>query len=89
MINAVRDTLIQDLSAPVSDLSIIEMLLAYCWGSGLPGGGVVKYPPANAADIRHRSLTPGRKDPLEEEMATHSSIPAWRVPWRSLAGYSP
>ena len=26
-----------------------------------------------------RSL--GREDPLEEEMATHSSILAWRIPW--------
>ena len=26
-----------------------------------------------------RSL--GRKDPLEKEMATHSSILAWRIPW--------
>ena len=23
----------------------------------------------------------GQKDPLEKEMATHSSIPAWRIPW--------
>ena len=23
----------------------------------------------------------GREDPLEEKMATHSSIPAWRIPW--------
>ena len=23
----------------------------------------------------------GRKDPLEKEMATHSSILAWRIPW--------
>ena len=23
----------------------------------------------------------GREDPLEEEMATHSSIPAWEIPW--------
>ena len=23
----------------------------------------------------------GLEDPLEEGMATHSSIPAWRVPW--------
>ena len=30
------------------------------------------------------------KDPLEKEMARHSSILAWRIPWmRSLAGYSP
>ena len=31
----------------------------------------------------------GREDPLEKEMATHSSILAWRIPQRSLAGYSP
>jgi len=31
-----------------------------------------------------------RKDPLEEGMATHFSILAWRIPWmRSLVGYSP
>ena len=31
------------------------------------------------------------EDPLEEGMATHSSIPAWRIPWtkRSPGGYSP
>ena len=28
-------------------------------------------------------------DPLEKGMATHSSILAWRIPQRSLAGYSP
>ena len=32
--------------------------------------------------------SPGREDPLEKEMATHSSILAWRIPW-SLVGYSP
>ena len=33
----------------------------------------------------------GQEDPLEEEMAVHSSILAWRIPWtqRSLASYSP
>ena len=32
----------------------------------------------------------GREDSLEKEMATHSSILAWRIPWRrSLVGYSP
>ena len=24
----------------------------------------------------------GREDPLEKEMATHSSILAWRIPWK-------
>ena len=32
----------------------------------------------------------GREDPLEEEMATHSSILAWRIPWtEEPGGYSP
>ena len=32
----------------------------------------------------------GQEDPLEKEMATHSSIPAWRIPWtEELGGYSP
>ena len=30
------------------------------------------------------------EDPLEKEMAAHSSTLAWRIPWgRSLVGYSP
>ena len=30
------------------------------------------------------------EDPLEKEMATHSSTLAWKIPWtRSLVGYSP
>ena len=31
-----------------------------------------------------RSL--GREDPLEKEMATHSSILAWRIPWTEESG---
>ena len=31
----------------------------------------------------------GQEDPLEEDMATHSSIFAWRITQRSLVGYSP
>ena len=32
----------------------------------------------------------GWEDPLEKEMATHSSILAWKISWtRSLVGYSP
>ena len=28
----------------------------------------------------------GWEDPLEEEMATHSSILVWRIPWAELPG---
>ena len=30
--------------------------------------------------------SPGREDPLEEEMATHSSILASRIPWTGETG---
>ena len=29
----------------------------------------------------------GWEDPLEEEMATHSSIPAWEIPWTEDPGW--
>ena len=43
----------------------------------LPGGTVVRNPLANAGDVV-QSL--GGVDPLEEEVATHSRILAWRIP---------
>ena len=33
-----------------------------------------------------RVPTPARKDPLEKEIATHSSILAWRIPWTEEPG---
>ena len=44
---------------------------------------MVKNPPA-VQETQVQSL--GQEDPLEEEMATHTSILAWRVPW---TGYRP
>jgi len=43
---------------------------------GFPGGSVVKNLPVVSGDTRDL----GHEDPLEEEMATHSSIPAWEIP---------
>ena len=31
----------------------------------------------------------GQEDPLEEEMATHSTILAWRIPWTEEVGGLP
>ena len=44
---------------------------------------IVKNPPA-IRETWVRSL--GQEDPLEEGMATHSSIPAWRIPWTEEPG---
>jgi len=44
-----------------------------------PGHSVVKNLPA-MQEMQVQSL--GQEDTLEKEMATHSSILAWRIPWR-------
>ena len=50
---------------------------------GFPDGSVVKNLLA-VQETKVRSL--GREDPLEKEMATHSSILAWRIPWTEDTG---
>ena len=47
---------------------------------GFPGGAGVKNLTANAGNIRNTVRSLGQEDPLEEDMATHSSILAWRIP---------
>ena len=42
---------------------------------------VVKNLAANVRDIRDAGLIPGSGRSLEEGMATHSSILAWRLTW--------
>ena len=44
---------------------------------------MVKNPPA-MQETRVQSLS--QEDPLEEGMATHSSILAWRIPWTEETG---
>ena len=47
---------------------------------------MLKNLPADAGDVRDLGLIPGQEDPLEEGMATHSSILAWRIPWTEEPG---
>ena len=55
-----------------------------CRGNrGFPGSSVGKESACHAGDPG-RSL--GQEDPLEKEMATHSSIPAWKIPWTEEPG---
>ena len=44
---------------------------------------MVKNLPANAGDTVR---SPGQEDPLKEEMATHSNILAWEIPWTEEPG---
>ena len=52
----------------------------YCY-LGFPGGSVIKDLSANAGDTKDVGLNPGLGKFLEEEMATHSSILVWVIPW--------
>ena len=48
---------------------------------------VVKNPPANAEAIKDTGSISGQEDPLEEGMATDSSVLAWRIPWTEEPGW--
>ena len=49
----------------------------------MPGGSVGE---EFAYSIRDRVQSLGQEDPLEEDMATHSSILAWETPWTEEPG---
>ena len=53
---------------------------------GFPGVTVVKNLPANAGDARDGVQSLGWEDLLEEEMATHTSTLAWKIPWTEEPG---
>ena len=53
------------------------MILAF------PGGLTVKNPPA-MQETKVQTL--GQEDSLQKEMATHSSIIAWEIPWTEKFG---
>ena len=49
------------------------------FGHSFPGGSDGKAPVYNAGDL-------GWEDPLEKEMAIHSSTIAWKIPWTEEPG---
>ena len=51
------------------------------WDSDFPGGSVVKNLSASQETQETLVRSLGQEDPLEEEMATHSSILAGKIPW--------
>ena len=53
---------------------------------GIPSGSVVKNLPVMQELQETQVLSLGQEDPLEEGMATHSSILAWRIPWTEDPG---
>ena len=52
-----------------------------------PGGSVVKNQPVRQRRMQEMEVhSLGREDPLEKEMATHSSIIAWKIQWTEKPG---
>ena len=53
---------------------------------GFPSGSVVKNLPAVQETQETQVWSLGREEPLEEKMATHSNILAWKIPWTEEPG---
>ena len=69
-------------------LNVYDMCsINICWPlmlcMGFPDGSNGKKSTSNAVDP---SLILSQEDPLEKGIATHSSIPAWRIPWTEEPG---
>ena len=60
---------------------LLHLESQYMLNAGFPCGSMLKNLPAmqEMQEMQVRSLA--WEDPLEKEMATHSSILAWRIPW--------
>ena len=68
----------------IKELVIAQLLVWHFYSiRGFPGGSAVKNQPA-IQETQVQSL--GWEAPLEKEMATHSSILAWRIPWTEEPG---
>ena len=51
-----------------------------------PGCSVLKNPPAMQEMLETGVWSLDQEDPLEEKMASHSSILAWEIPWTEEPG---
>ena len=88
-------SLVSDLRGSDFSFSAVSIMLALAFSHtafnmlrkvpsmGSPGGSVVKGLPA-VQEMQVQSLH--QEDPLEEEMAIHSSILAYKIPWAEESG---
>ena len=61
-------------------------LTIFIFAKGISGGTSGKEPTCQCRRHEMWDQPMGREDPLEEGMATHSSILAWRIPWTEEPG---
>ena len=77
---------LQEMVKDREALKLSNLIWVTCYLRDFPGGSTVENPPAmqDSQEMQVQSL--GQEDPLEEGMATHSSILAWRIPWTEEPG---
>ena len=59
----------------------LHMISAFL-GASLVAQMIKRLPAMQETQVR----SPGQEDPLEKEMATHSSALAWKIPWTEEPG---
>jgi len=67
-------------------LSVVGKIESVIRLKGFLGGSAVMNLPTMQMTQGTWVQSLGREDPLEEGMATHSSILAWRIPWTEETG---
>ena len=65
---------------------VILILSIFSLYLGFPGGSVAKELSAVSEMQEMQVWSLGQEDPLEEEMTTHCSILAWKIPWTEEPG---
>ena len=78
---SLSEALHASLSGAPQQQCFLELSLFWCPRDG--GGSEGKESACNAGDL---GLIPGSGNPLEEEMATHSHILLWKIPWMEEPG---
>ena len=66
----------------IFEISLLGIVLVFCYWASLVAQVVRRLP--TMWETRVQSLV--REDPLEKEMATHSSILVWKIPWAEDPG---
>ena len=66
--------------------STVKKYVFWALSAGFLSGSAIKNLPAMQKSKEMRAPFLGQEDPLEKEMATHSSILAWKIPWTEETG---
>ena len=72
--------------SPATNSALRFTVILVLYYGGFQMALVVKNWPTSAGGVRDACLILGWEDPLEKEMATHSSILAWEIPWTEEPG---